>query len=85
MDNPIHSPHCGNLLGNLSDFIDGDLAPELCVQIEEHLKGCENCRVVVNTIKKTVEIYEDCSSQAILPSDVKERLFAKLDLKDFYK
>ncbi len=85
MDKPIHSPHCGNLLGNLSDFIDGDLAPEICAQIEEHLKGCENCRVVVNTIKKTVEIYEDCTSQATLPTEVKERLFAKLDLNDFYK
>lgn len=85
MDKPIQTPHCHNLLGNLSDFIDGELAPDLCAQIEEHLKGCENCRVVVNTLKKTVEIYEDCSSQATLPSDVKERLFARLDLTDFSK
>jgi anti-sigma factor (TIGR02949 family) len=80
-----HDVKCSNLLGNLSDYIDGELQAELCMQIEEHMKTCENCRVVVNTLKKTVELYEKCSEDAELPGEVKERLFAKLELQDYLK
>jgi anti-sigma factor (TIGR02949 family) len=75
--------HCSNMLGNLSDYIDGELRADLCAQIEEHLQTCENCRVVVNTLRKTVELYEQCNEQAEIPGEVKERLFAKLELKDY--
>jgi predicted anti-sigma-YlaC factor YlaD len=80
-----HSAQCKNLLGNLSDYIDGDLQSELCAQIEEHMKTCEDCRVVINTLKKTVELYEKCDEDVELPGAVKERLFAKLNLEDYSK
>jgi predicted anti-sigma-YlaC factor YlaD len=80
-----HSAKCKNLLGNLSDYIDGDLQSELCAQIEEHMKTCEDCRVVINTLKKTVELYEKCAEDVALPGAVKERLFAKLNLVDYSK
>ena len=83
MSEHIHSNQCKSLLGSLSDYIDGDLQKELCAEIEEHMKTCENCRVVVNTLKKTVELYEKNSENAELPGDVRERLFAKLDLDDY--
>jgi predicted anti-sigma-YlaC factor YlaD len=78
-----HSDQCSSLLGNLSDFIDGELRADLCAKIEEHMKTCENCRIVVDTLKKTVELYEKNSVSAELPFDVKERLFAKLEIKDY--
>ena len=57
MSEHVHTPHCKQLLGNLSEYIDGDLQAELCAEIEAHLKDCDNCRVVINTLKKTVELY----------------------------
>jgi predicted anti-sigma-YlaC factor YlaD len=38
------------MLGSLSEYIDGDWSPEpeLCHEIEKHLEGCEDCRVVLN-------------------------------------
>jgi anti-sigma factor (TIGR02949 family) len=74
---------CSRLLGNLSEYIDGDLQKELCSQIEEHMKTCENCRVVVDTLRKTVELYEKCTEDVELPGDVKERLFSRLDIDEF--
>ena len=71
---------CRSLLGSLSDYIDGDLQAELCAQIEEHMRGCENCRIVVDTLRKTVELYEACNQADELPPAVRERLFYKLDL-----
>lgn len=83
MNNHIHEVKCSNMLGDLSEYIDGNLQNEMCAQIEEHMKTCENCRIVVNTLKKTVELYEKCSEASELPGEVKERLFAKLELKDY--
>ena len=42
MKNHNHAPSCKQMLGNLSEFIDGDLQAELCSEIEEHLKNCKN-------------------------------------------
>lgn len=85
MSEHVHSQQCQQLLGNLSEYIDGELQAELCAQIEEHMKDCDNCRIVVNTLKKTVELYEQASPAANLPAGVRERLFVKLELGDFLK
>jgi predicted anti-sigma-YlaC factor YlaD len=85
MSEHTHTPQCKHLLGSLSEYIDGELQAELCAEIEEHLKGCENCRIVVNTLRKTVELYEQANSTAELPDAVRERLFLKLDLDDYLK
>ena len=85
MSEHIHTPQCKQLLGSLSEYIDGDLQAELCAEIEEHLKDCDNCRVVVNTLRKTVEIYEHTVSPAELPKGVRERLFYKLQLDEYLK
>ena len=85
MSEHVHTPHCKQLLGNLSEYIDGDLQAELCAEIEAHLKDCDNCRVVINTLRKTVELYEQTGEQVELPSEVRERLFRKLDLKDYLR
>jgi anti-sigma factor RsiW len=83
MSEHIHSSHCSHLLGNLSDYIDGELEAQLCAEIEKHLSGCNNCRVVVNTLRKTVELYEQTESSPDLPGEVRERLFLKLKLDDY--
>ena len=85
MSEHVHTPQCKQLLGNLSEYIDGDLQAELCAQIEAHLKDCDNCRVVINTLRKTVELYEQTADPVGLPDAVRERLFLKLDLKDMLK
>ncbi len=78
-----HSPHCQQLLGSLSDYIDGQLQAELCAEIEQHIKECDNCRIVVNTLRKTVELYQQTPVQTDLPEAVRERLFYKLHLEDY--
>ena len=76
---------CRALLGSLSDYIDGNLRAEICAEIEKHMEGCENCRVVVDTMRKTVEIYHETSQPAGLPGEVRQRLFFRLHLEDFLK
>ncbi|MGZ9234581.1 MAG: anti-sigma factor family protein [Anaerolineales bacterium] len=74
---------CEELLGSLSAYIDGDLAPGLCQELEKHLEGCDNCRVVLNTTKRTIELVRLPDEKSDLPDDVRERLFKRLNLDDY--
>jgi anti-sigma factor (TIGR02949 family) len=75
---------CRQLLNSLSDYVDGDLPQELCDEIELHMKDCENCRIVVDTLSKTVSLYRTTSAPTPVPEDVRQRLFHRLDLDEFF-
>jgi anti-sigma factor (TIGR02949 family) len=75
--------NCDELLGSLSAYIDGELSPELCHELEKHLADCDNCRVVLNTTKRTIDLVQDPVEKSDLPEDVRERLFKRLKLDDF--
>ena len=73
---------CHHLLGSLSDFLDGDLESDICEQIERHLAECPDCRIVVDTLQKTVSLYQTVSEQDSVPEDVRQRLFRRLEIDD---
>jgi predicted anti-sigma-YlaC factor YlaD len=75
--------NCKHLLGSLSDYIDGELGSNLCLKIEQHLQECENCRIVVDSLRKTVYLYQVTAGSPAMPTDVRERLYKRLDLKEF--
>jgi anti-sigma factor RsiW len=79
-----HPKTCQNLLASLSDYVDGTLAENLCAELEKHLAECEDCTIVVNTLRKTVELYHIASPEEV-PSDVRSRLFACLNLDEYSK
>ena len=82
MTDHAHS-NCEKLLGSLSEYIDGELTPELCQEIEKHLSGCDNCRVVLNTTKRTIDLVHAPVEKPDVPDDVRERLFKRLNLDNF--
>jgi anti-sigma factor (TIGR02949 family) len=75
--------NCRHLLGSLSDFIDGSLEADLCAEIEHHLAECENCCIVVDSLNKTIYLYQTTSQEVSVPEDVRERLFRRLNLDDY--
>lgn len=76
---------CNQLLSLLGDYVDGCLNAELCAEIERHMQNCNRCTIVVNTLKKTVDLYQECTDEPCLPEDVRQRLFARLNLDDYLK
>jgi anti-sigma factor (TIGR02949 family) len=77
---------CDDLLGSLSEYIDGELRAELCRDIEHHLAECEHCRVVVDTTKKTIYlVHASNDPHSSLPDDVRDRLYKSLKLDDYLK
>ena len=49
-----HNRDCRRMLGELSKYLDGEASEELCAEIEQHMANCEDCRIVVDTLGKTV-------------------------------
>ena len=76
--------NCQALLGSLSEYIDGELPPELCKEIEKHLEGCDNCRIVLNPTRRTIDLVQIPVEENV-PDDVRERLFKRLNLDDYLK
>ncbi len=73
---------CQEMLKELSEYIDGELDPRLCEQLEKHMKDCDPCLVFVNTLKKTISLFKYAASEP-LPKEVHLRLhdFLKKECK----
>lgn len=61
---------CREILDNLSSYIDAELDPSLCDEIERHMAGCNPCVAFLNTLKKTVVLYRNCAEQDDVPKEV---------------
>ncbi len=78
-----HQNNCRHFLESLSEYVDGTLNQELCDEIERHLAGCEDCRVVIDTLKKTIYLYHETAASPSIPSNVRARLFKRLNLEEY--
>ena len=72
--------NCKEVAQWLSEYLDGELDARLAQTLEQHLGGCRDCRIIVDTTRKTVEIL--CNSEPLpLPPPVHERLMKALAAK----
>lgn len=78
----MDTENCRHLLGELSAYLDGELSSELCAEIERHLAECADCRVVVDTLRKTILLYRT-APQPGFPAAARERLYKALHLTEF--
>lgn len=74
------SETCKKLIAQLSLFLDNELDPALCVQLEEHLAICPYCRVVVDTTKKTLTLFHDAPRESV-PAIARQHLIEVLGLE----
>jgi len=65
--------NCRGVIQQLSEFLDQELDPKLAEDLCRHLEACDDCRVVVDTCRKTVKVF--CKTEPLpLPADVQQRL-----------
>jgi anti-sigma factor RsiW len=64
---------CTEFLKELTDYLDGKISENLKIELDEHLHWCHECHVVMNTTKKTIEIYRD-NELYELPESLRSRL-----------
>lgn len=71
---------CKEFLLELNDYLDetGDL--QLRRRIEAHITECPNCFVILDTTKRTIQVYKGMQPQSI-PEDVQARLMRAVERK----
>ena len=75
---------CESLLVFLSDYIDGSLSDELCQEIKSHAAECEHCRIVVDTLRKTISLYHEYADEPVeIPGELRSHLFKTMNLQDY--
>ena len=78
----MHTENCHDMLGDLSDYLDGEASDELCAEIERHMAGCDKCRIVVDTLGKTIFLYRELPRPE-MSEDARRRLYQSLDLQEY--
>ncbi len=68
---------CTEFLALLDDLIDDSVTPEMRAEFEVHLRRCGHCEVILNTTRKTIEIYRSHEIYE-LPTGLRERLHAAI-------
>jgi hypothetical protein len=68
---------CTEFLALLDDLIDDSVAPEMHTELQTHLRKCGHCEVILNTTRKTIEIYRSHEIYD-LPAGLRDRLHAAI-------
>ncbi|MBI3890020.1 MAG: zf-HC2 domain-containing protein [Candidatus Wallbacteria bacterium] len=59
---------CEELLAILNEYVDGEIDPGVCEEYREHLDNCDPCQVVVDNIRKTIELCRACEPFELRPA-----------------
>jgi predicted anti-sigma-YlaC factor YlaD len=68
---------CTEVMEQLFEYLDPDVRVELRKQVDEHLHSCHDCSYYVDTVRKTVTLYQ-ADLRIELPMKASERLRAAL-------
>lgn len=71
---------CKDFLKELNDYLDESVDPALRKELESHINECPNCWVIMDTSRKTIQVYKGMQPQTV-PESVQERLLAALQKK----
>ena len=50
---------CEEFLSEFGEYLEGSANPELRARIEEHLRECRSCQVIIDSTRKTIRIVTD--------------------------
>jgi len=70
--------NCKDIWREVSNYIDGDLAPDLREEIEAHLAQCRHCTALVDSTRNVVVLIAD-QRVFTLPAGFSKRLAARLE------
>lgn len=72
-----HNGNCKEVFALLSDYLNLELPPDACQQIEEHLAGCPPCIEFTESLRRTIELcrgYEPSELPGPMGEEAKEKL-----------
>lgn len=72
---------CTDIQAKLSDYLDRDLTPASCAELEVHLSQCAHCYAATEALRQTVSLCKQFRAEdrpSALPTQQKEELRAAL-------
>jgi len=75
---------CKEFLSELNDYLDDVVDAQLRRHIEAHITECPNCFVILDTTKKTIQVYKGVQPQ-VLPEAVHTRLMRAVERRQSAK
>jgi predicted anti-sigma-YlaC factor YlaD len=69
---------CKHVWEHISEYLDGQLDPQLLMDIEKHLENCEVCSAILDSTRNILILTADDRTYE-LPVGYSERLHARLE------
>ena len=61
----MEAPSCQEVVELLGDYLQGAMAPDDRLRLEEHLAGCDGCAAYLEQLRVTVRLSGRLSAEAI--------------------
>lgn len=68
---------CEDVLAELSNYLDDELAAEIRRQVEAHMEHCNTCRAIYDSTRKTLRLVTDSGSFE-LSEDVSHKIASRI-------
>ena len=69
--------HCGEVLADLTEHLDGRLGLDRALRLDEHLEACDSCRTLSEEIAAVVRALRQLPDEPLDPA-IEERLRSAL-------
>ena len=53
---------CADFMAEIGNYLEGDVASQVRLQLEAHLSHCQTCTVLVDSARKTLKIVTEAGS-----------------------
>ena len=68
---------CRHVLEEISNYVDEDVSDEVRRAIEEHLRHCRTCRVLIDSTRRSVRILAD-GREVELPAPLAQKIMSRV-------
>lgn len=69
---------CPDVLTTFSRNLEGDISPELCVQMQDHVASCGHCTAACDSLKNTLALCRASGPKTKVPAEVQAQVRAAL-------
>ncbi len=72
---------CADFMAEIGNYLEGEVAADVRVQLEQHLAHCQTCTVLVDSTRKTLKIVTDTGTFDLPESTfrpIAERIMARI-------
>ena len=73
---------CQEIFANLSDYLDGRLAPESCDRMKRHIEGCPACVAFIQDLKRAID---RCRSLDVCPKPETQPVLRRLLTEEYLR